>query len=91
MILNNKTTNINYYMEMYEHSYMEDYLYGMVKDRGVTVSTVSFKMSEFQLIAEICKGQNRRLLMRTYKNSSIKDLCKLRIRNKKPIKMINYT
>ena len=85
----NGTTN--YYLELYQHNYMQDSLYGMVKERGVVVMTVQFKLKQYPLIVEICRGKDRKLLMGIYKNGTIKDLCKLRIRNKKPIKMVNYT
>lgn len=91
MLLVNKQVNTDYYIELYSHSYIDDCLYGMVKNKDKTVLTVSFNLHYYKLIVEICKGQDRRLLMRNYQNKSIKDLCKLRIKNKKPIRIINYT
>lgn len=93
MLLNDKKkkNNTNYYLEIYEHEYVEGSLYGMLKNNGEVVYTLSFTQEYFPIVLNICSGINRRNLMRKYKNKAIKELCKLRIRNKKPIRMVNCT
>jgi hypothetical protein len=92
MILASKQPKVtNYYVEIYTHTYINDCLYGMVKNGNETVLTITFKLHDYPMVLGICKGVNRRLLLQRQKNKSLKDLCKLRIRNRKPIRVINYT
>ena len=90
MILNENIKGSMYLMEIHQHTYIDNCLYGIVKCNNVPVLTVTFKEMYYPLISEICKGKQRKLLMRNYKNSTIKDLCKLRIRVKKPIRLYNF-